>query len=208
MNSRTVPLGVFTVCLVFSLIGPASAGLLDTGSPLTSGTTAFDNGNNLSGTVDWAVFGPGDFPFAGYTPTAGELTYAYQVHSTGSDTISSYQVPVGNPADSIGSFSDPSNGVTGSAVSFDSLAVPGYATWQFSSGILTGASSEGLVYSSPNTPEEIFSILVDGGTYAIAVPVPTPSAEPIPEPGAILLLISGLAVVLLTGFGRGKRSKK
>ena len=52
-------------------------------------TTAFDNGVGLSGTVDWAVFGPGDFPYAGYAPPAGELVYAFQIFSTGTDAIHS-----------------------------------------------------------------------------------------------------------------------
>jgi hypothetical protein len=40
-------------------------------------------GTQLFGTLEWAVFKPADFPFAGlsgWSPTAGQLVYAYQVH--------------------------------------------------------------------------------------------------------------------------------
>ena len=95
-----------TLCVaLFAAIGlwalPAVAGLLDTGTPYSGGgretwkgTTIFPDSVDpyLDGTVDWAVFAPGNFPFSGYTPTPGEFTYAYQIHCTGSAAISNFSV--------------------------------------------------------------------------------------------------------------------
>ena len=202
MNPRNVLSVVLTTCLIFALAGSASAGLLDTGSPMISGTTSFSN-DDLNGTVDWAVFGPGDFPFSGYTPTPGELSYVYQVHSTGADVVSSYSVPLLNPADNIESFSDPGNGVTGIVPSAQEMTVPGAARWLFQDpGIGTGQRSEALVFSSPNIPLDVPSSVVDGGAYAVAIPVPSPSGTPIPEPATVWLLVSVLGVMLLARLRR------
>ena len=62
---------------------------------------------------------------------AGEFTYVYQIHNTGTDVISSLAVALANPADNIGSFSDVANGVTGVSPSGMSLTTPGSAYWQF-----------------------------------------------------------------------------
>lgn len=52
-------------------------------------------GGHLEGTIEWAVFGPGQFPFAGlnsWIPVPGQLTYAYQVINTGSDGIIEFSI--------------------------------------------------------------------------------------------------------------------
>ena len=163
-------------------------------------STAFDNEQGLSGYVDWAVFGPGDFPYSGYSPTAGELTYAYQVFCTGTDAISSFSVAVNNPADNVGSFS----GLAGDAVLAAELTVPGSAQWTFA-GIDTGGNSEGLAYSSLKVPEDFFGVVVNGGSYAVAIPLPTTSAVDIPEPATIGLLAVGGALLLLLRRRRARR---
>src|SRR5882672_6049212 len=71
--------------------------------PLFTGSTPFSSGT-LSGYVDYAVFNPGQFPYAGYAPTAGELTYAYQIFVTGSAPLSSFEMVLTDAADHIGSF--------------------------------------------------------------------------------------------------------
>jgi hypothetical protein len=193
-----------TVCLALlfalTLLAPVSAGLIDTGTHYGSwsGTTAFTGVTNplLKGTIDWVVFGPGDFPFSGYSPTVGELTYAYQIHCTGDDAISTEIVPFpsANTADNVGAFSDSLHGVTGDAPTVMGLDPADSVYWLFSD-IEKGKSSEGLVYSSPNVPQAWYSIIINGGTVAIADPIPAPSSTPIPEPASVWLLVSGLVAL-------------
>ncbi|MHC4985336.1 MAG: PEP-CTERM sorting domain-containing protein [Planctomycetota bacterium] len=187
------------VLTVMVLAAPAFAGALsghadafDDGSTVWAGSTAFDNGTGVAGYVDWAVFAPGDFPFAGYTPDAGELVYAYQVFSTGTDVISSFSVALENEANSLGSFSD----LSGDAMINGVLLPAVKAEWQFA-GITTGGNSEGLAFSSPLVPKELFGIAVDGGTFALVIPVPTPSSNEIPEPATMSLLGIGALTALI-----------
>ncbi len=192
--------------LMLGLIGglsfgsSASAGVLDThtsafndgSGPGVGGawtaTTAFDNGVGVSGTIDWTVFGPGIFPFAGYTPTAGELTYAFQMFSTGTSPIHSLTVNDPNgAADNIGTFTD----LVGEApITF---ALGTQALWNFA-GLDAGENSIGLAFSSTNTPAELFGIVVNGGSFAVAIPLPVPGD--IPEPASVALMGIGSLVML------------
>ncbi|MEZ6192664.1 MAG: hypothetical protein R3C45_15425 [Phycisphaerales bacterium] len=84
---RTGALALGVAC-VFAFGASAQAGALN-GHALAyagwTGTTAFDNGAGLSGTIGQTVFAPGDFPYAGYSPTAGEAVYASRsTHGTSS----------------------------------------------------------------------------------------------------------------------------
>ena len=114
--ARIAAIGMLGVGLVTLLSGTARAGVLnghanaynDGVNPTWTGSTAFSSGT-LTGFVDYAVFAPGDFPFGGggYTPTAGELVYAYQVFVTGAASVSSFSVALENPtANNIGSFNN------------------------------------------------------------------------------------------------------
>jgi len=194
-----------TLCVIlFAIVGlwalPAPAGLLDTGPPYTSdgttwrGTTVFPDTYDpvLSGSVVWAVYGPGDFPFSGYTPTAGQLTYVYEVNCTGSASISDFSVALQNGVNNIGWFTSVDGDEPWDAEA--SNPPSGSATWYFD-GIATGESSCGLVFCSPNTPTDYYSGVIDHGQYRIAEPVPSPSAIPIPEPATIWLLACGLGLV-------------
>ena len=154
-----------------------------------SGSTAFSDGD-LSGTVDWAVFGPGDFPFSNYTPTSGELTYAFQVFSTGTDAISKFSLNLPNTANNIGSFSD----LTGDAVTSTSLSVGVNAQWNFA-GITQSNNSEGLAISSIRTPINSFGLVLNGGGFSAVIPLPTPSLEEVPEPSTLGII--GLGSLLL-----------
>ena len=126
----------------------ASAGALDghaaafnDGVKTWTGSTMFDNGMGVAGYVDWAVFGPGVFPYSGYSPTAGEMTYSFQIFNTGTDAISSFSVSLFNAADNIGSFSD----LSGVATATETLYPLTKAEWTFG-GLSTGSNSEGLAF--------------------------------------------------------------
>ena len=158
-----------------------------------TGSTSFDNGQGLSGYVDWTVFGPGQFAYAGYTPTVGELAYAFQVFTTGALATTSFSVALDNVADSIGTFGD----LTGDAPTNMTLfpAPFGSATWSFA-GINTGGNSMGLVFSSIKVPKNLFGSTIDGGTGAIVIPLPSPDVTDVPEPATMsVLALAGLAML-------------
>jgi hypothetical protein len=158
-----------------------------------TGSTAFNNGLGLSGYVDWTVFAPGAFPYAGYTPTAGELAYAFQVFTTGSLAVTSFAVALDNVADSIGTFANLTGDVPAS-----SLLTPapfGSAKWTFP-GILPGTNSEGLVFSSIKVPKNLFGSTIDGGTGATVIPLPSPDVTDVPEPATMsVLAMAGLTLL-------------
>ncbi len=200
---RAIRTGALALGLVgaVSVGSSASAGVLDghaaafndgngpSGGAWTS-TTTFNNGAGLSGTIDWTVFGPGDFPFAGYVPTAGELTYAFQIFSTGADAIHSLTLNDPNgAADNIGSFAD----LAGEAPS--SVALGTQAEWNFV-GLDLGENSIGLAFSSIKIPADLFGVVVNGGTFAVAIPLPVPGANDIPEPASLALLGAGGLLML------------
>jgi len=152
-------------------------------------STAFDNLAGVAGTIDWTVFGPGSLPFAGFAPGAGELTYTFQIFSTGAAAIHSLTL------------SDPNSGMS----SIGTLALAGeapistllgsQAEWNFS-GLDAGENSVGLAFSSIKTPDTLFGIVVNGGSFAIAIPLPVPGSVDIPEPASMALLGLGGLVML------------
>src|ERR1043165_4826195 len=95
------------LAVIFCAAGPLFAGPLATdpnayndGSTTWHGSSSFsDPSDNLSGFVDWAVYASGQFPgaFSGYTATAGEFTYAYQVYVTDTAPVSSFEVGIVTP---------------------------------------------------------------------------------------------------------------
>lgn len=189
---------VFATGLAVGLAaGSAQAGALnghanayDDGGTVWTGSTSFDSGVGLSGYVDWAVFAPGDFPYAGYTPDAGELVYAFQVFSTGTDAAHSLTLndPNGEMND-VGSFAD----LAGEAPI--STALGTQAEWNFD-GLATGENSIGLAFSSTKVPTDLFGIVTNGGSFAITIPLPVPSQNDIPEPASLALLgIGGLMML-------------
>jgi hypothetical protein len=206
-EARMIGLRKAALCMVlFAVVGfyaaPACAGLLSTGTPYGtwSGSTNFVGIDNpdLSGHIDWVVFGPGDYPFSDedlplFTPTSGELTYVYQVFCEGTDAISLSLHPWATPntADNVGAFVDTPNGVTGDPATDMGLIPEDSVYWVFA-GIEPGNNSEGLVYCSPNVPQNWYSVIINGGTVAIVDPIPVPSSTPIPEPAVLWSLIVAL----------------
>jgi len=151
-----------------------------------AGSVTFTDGFDLSGYIDFAVFKAADFnsnfPALGYAP-ADSLVYTYQLFVTGSDFASAQIVGVTNPASAIGQFNI--GDVAANAMDLSS----GIAEWDFP-GILTGESSYGLAFSSPNKPEYGAGLTFDGGSGVLTT-LPTPSANAIPEPASFLLLACG-----------------
>jgi len=176
------------------------------------GTAPFANGD-LAGTVDWAVFTAATFNtvFAGggYVAPAGELVYTHQIFTT--DTIPpiigasgmSIALP-GNPAGNGGGFS--AGGVTGVPV-FLAYADSWIADWSLTDETDALTPSEGLAYSSTNSPQLTgVPVVVDGGTSAATIlPLGIPGPNTIPEPTT--LIMASAAVVLLLIDRRGRRDK-
>jgi hypothetical protein len=215
------------VCLaLFAVVGlataPAFAGLLGTGLsyPKTpsgnwEGTGHFFNSSSgLQGDIQWAVFTGANFstlfPDLSYSPTGGELVYAYQVFNTGTVNISLETVALlsGAPADNDGYFTAGTPPMTGQ-VPYDSSITSTQVIWDFKDysptgsnyNIVPGDHSTGLAFCSIRTPRSDFSITVDGGTSATAL-VGGPGNVSIPEPSTLILLVMAAAMF---GYIRSRR---
>ena len=154
-----------------------------------TGTSPFNNGFGLSGSVDYAVFTAADFNanFAGLGYVPGDaLVYTYQLNVSGTLNASAHIVGITNPANTIGSFNI--GGTSPSSASFTPNA-----RWLFAGSIPTGSSSYGLAFSSPNEPIFGSAIVLNGGTPAANIIVPTPGL--VPEPASLLLLASSLGAI-------------
>ncbi|MBI2825855.1 MAG: hypothetical protein HYX69_14310 [Planctomycetia bacterium] len=182
------------------IISPALAGPLN-GDPfaLVSGSTPYNNFVGLSGTVDWAVYLPGAFPYGGYGPTPGQVVYAYQVIADpGSFAVSHLSVALLNPANNIGDFP-----LAGGTPPSSALLTPlSSADWFFTP---EATLSSGLAYSSPFLPIDVFGSVVDGGTSSFVIPLPSPGTEMIPEPGSFVLLSLGLVFAVPVAVRRLRR---
>lgn len=162
-----------------------------------TGTAVLDDYDGLQAEVDYAVFAPGDFSYAGYTPTPGEYVYAYQVFPIGDLEVTCLAIAMleSNEANNIGYFVL-SGGTVPSSSSLDELN----AAWFFGgTGLLPGQSSIGLVLSSINEPTVWFGSVADNGHTAMDF-LPSPS-NLIPEPATMGLLLAG-ALGLLRRKGR------
>lgn len=185
-------------CVLAAVVGMAlahsgEAGILDghpSALPGWSGTVPYDNGNNLAGTIDFAVFSAADFNanFSGLGYTPGDAyVYTYQVLNGGTDNFSALTVGINNPANTIGTFDI---GTTDASLSiFDGS---GNAEWQFVPAVAAGSDSWGLAFSAPTVPELGIGLVLDGGGSLLLTGLPTPS---IPEPSSVVL------VALAGGFG-------
>ncbi len=191
-------LGLFITTSAYA--GPLAGhtGALPPGVPLTTGSTMFNNGQTLSGYVDYAVFGPGQFPYAGYTPPANELTYAYQVFVTGAAPVSSFELVLMDQANNIGFFDTGISGVAPTSMVLNPMTS---AKWTFP-GIPQNGHSLGLAFSSPNIPTQLFATVVDTGQSTWVIPLPSPSNLGIPEPASLTVAAIGC---LMLGMRRRSR---
>jgi hypothetical protein len=209
---------IVAICLAASAtlaaVQPTFAGILATdplayndGATWWHGSTFYAS-SSLNGTIDWAVYAPGDFalafPGSTYTPPPDMMTYVYQINEVGDSPVSTLNVAfvdVSRPKFAIGTFS--LGGMSEWATIEPPALNPTTAHWFFA-GIPAGGSSVGLVFSSPNKPETYAGSLVNEGMGAVAVGLPSPSTYPVPEPSSIALAIAG--AMLLGGFvvRRGK----
>jgi len=216
---RSLTKFILAALVAFSAL-PALAGQLNLNAnaiPGFTGTTPFANASPpdfLLGTVDYAVFAPGDFttafPASGYTPTAGQLVYAYQIIPTdglNTEFISFMSVNLNGDANNISAFElEPGNTPSdASTFTFGPTGMAGEnAEWYFfGGGIPISGRSYGLVYSSPNVPQMLDGNVVDGGLTANVIPLPVPSPVAIPEPGTITMLwLGGLGILAIAARRR------
>jgi hypothetical protein len=163
-------------------------------------------GNTLSATIDYCVYGPGSFSYGSYTtfagtkiPAANEFTYAYQVTTVGgTELMSSLWVNMidSNEATDVGQFALSSGVVPDDWYFAGTYPTLNTANWDFyPPNLAVGDGSCGLAYVSVNAPTwQMAGWIQDGGLSASEL-LPSPS-DVIPEPATILLL-AGSAIGLL-----------
>ena len=202
----SILLGAVALCATTAFAGPL-AGEANAYLGIWKSTTAYQGYNDypvnsdpsgLFGTIDWVVFAPGAFTpgYLGYTPTAGEFVYAYQVlqDPAAFAPLSGLSVVLEAAADNIGTFTG--NGVAGVATTADYFiggAFPS-ANWDVLTGVGPGLTSVGLVFSSPFGPKLLSGSVIDDGSVGDVIPLPSPDPLYIPEPGTMTLAICGLVV--------------
>ncbi len=155
-------------------------------------------GKYLRATIDYCVYAPGMFsyPGQGYTPTAGEFVYAYQVFVD--PNVEAFKLSVGmlasNEANNIGTWAisggvDPNDlGFGGTPPNLDT------AWWSWDPGLQPGENSVGLAYSSINAPLWWLGTIQNSGLAASGF-VPSPS-DVIPEPATMGLVLAGAIAAL------------
>lgn len=148
------------------------------GTTTWHGTSSFSNGI-LHGSVEWAVYAPGTFPYAGYTQPAGEYVYAFQVAMDPTSVgMSHLSVALTSPADTIGDFALPG----GTAPAVENLTPFSSADYFFSPEAFPLTS--GLAFASPDAPIVLFGSIADGGLAFIVDPLPSPGVPgTVPEAG-------------------------
>jgi len=188
----------------------SATSLSDLFGSAVSGTTGFgpyNDGDGLSGTVEYAVFSKAafelNFSASSVTVGANELAYVYQILNTGTDFVSqNVQLGINSSAVDIGSATI--DGFAGETSPTSSSIVLPTASWNFVTNIpgLTGRSSA-LVLTSTNLPNSTATqIIINGGGTAFTSAI-VPSDIPIPEPSSLCLLAGSLAFLAVRHRTRG-----
>jgi hypothetical protein len=184
---------------------PVCAGWLDSTTAYQDATSYEWKGTNyfrlptiasdVDGYAEWAVYGPGSFPFPatdGYDPPDDQYTYVFQFHNTGTAAISQLAaqfVSTGfSDLSTIGYFTD--SALTGDEPLSTGALVSTGAFWDFD-GVVAAGTSCGLVYSSPYPPVMYKGYIVNHGKYQNAY-LPSPSSTAIPEPATLWLFVSAI----------------
>ena len=191
---------VLLVCGTAFAVGP----LLnhDDALPGWTGSTAFDDGDGFAGVVEWAVFGPGDFPYSDINlpaPAANQFVYAYQIMPDDVESANLFFVNMkpSNEATGIGYF-DLTPGLAPTNSWFTN-APPNLVQANWDLNVPSGSVSDGLAYSSVNAPVVWGGGAADGGASFSFGPLPAPG-DLIPEPATMALLLLG--AVALAGLRR------
>lgn len=207
--------GVLSLCVV---AGTAAAGPLNGHADALPGWTGALSGQYTSGQtvlsviLDYAVFGPGDYP--GQVPGWDtEYVYAYQVFNQPASTVALTFLSVGleagsaagNPGDDPSVVAGVPGAPGGIAPDLASIGTSS-ARWGWGFGMFPSPEvgvnehSTVLVFTSPNEPQYQPTTLADGG-----VPVPIGLApSPMPEPVTMTLI--SLGGILLVGRRRRTRN--
>lgn len=161
---------------------------------------------SMKGTVDYAVYAPGQFKQTfgpGSDPSNDQrYVYAYQLHNTGGTADRDLGfLSVGFDAAGPGG-AGPSNlgallgqpGDAPSGSSFIPVGGPPFnsATWNFTSTIPDGHDSQILLFTSPYPPE-FYDASVQGGGLSKQSRLPSP----VPEPGTALAACGMLGALLI-----------
>jgi hypothetical protein len=137
-------------------------------------------------------------------PTPGEFVYTYQVFEVGPAPLSNLSVSLETIADNIGWFTGNNAGnglvdgdVPAASYFFPDAFTPTSANWDFSPGVSPNilnpdGSTMGLAFSSPYGPKHLDGSVVNGGGFALVIPLPSPDPEFIPEPSSLVLASFGL----------------
>ncbi len=213
MSKRvTAPLALFFALNFFAVA--AFAGVLGYGTPYTDGTGVTWDGvshfsnttSGLAGDVDWIVYAPGQFPYAGsgYTPPSDQYTYVYQIVSTGTVSVSDFNFSVDEVVGNISSFVSPGqvDGDLPAGIDFVS-GQGGWVDWAFDgiNGPNEGGNhtSAGLVFTSPKAPMSTSTgTITDGGTTGRLDLLPAPgtgNGNIVPEPTTLALALVGLGLI-------------
>jgi len=198
---KKVPIAL-SVCLFVSSVAMAGPLL---GDPLAyqgwTGATVLDSGSGLVVSVEYCVYGPGDFPYVdpNYTSAPNQFAYVYQVYSIGSVEMNSLTIGMleSNEADGIGSIDLGTGGIAPASASFGgSPPTLDSANWSWAElgGLQPSQYSNGLVYYSVNEPLWWFGS-VKNDTQVASGFLPSPS-DVIPEPATLSLLVGGAVFAL------------
>jgi hypothetical protein len=189
------------VLLVFCLSQAEAALVGDL--PGWSGTRDFSwvrQDRTLAGTIEYAVYNHDSYEGAG--PGGGDYIYAYQIFSSGSSTVGVEFFSVGVLEDThVGQIDSDSSLGSGWVKPFceyfsPSADAPQSANFLFLPGlpglVQRGQYSAILLFTSDNLPTWGFGTVAGGGLGGTIEQLPTP----VPEPGTVVFLATGLVAVL------------